>query len=191
MNDLLQGTRDTIASLAQWAEESRMVGRERWEELHRAHLVEGLSVSALARHFGLERKTVRRCLAQSQWRAYRRAAKTDTRLAEHAVFVHARAPAVNYSARILYQELRRDRGYTGSYETVKRFVRPLRRLQAKSQLTQRRFETPPGQQSQIDWGQARVRFRERHVVQHLFVLTLGFSRRSFFCAFPIHSTAVA
>lgn len=66
MNDLLQGTRDTIASLAQWAEESRMVGRERWEELHRAHLVEGLSVSALARRFGLDRKTVQRCLAESQ-----------------------------------------------------------------------------------------------------------------------------
>ena len=184
MNDLLQVSRDTITSLAQWAEESRMVGRERWEELHRVHSAEGLSVSALARRFGLDRKTVRRCLEQSQWRPYRRAAKTDTRLAEHAAFLNARAPAVNYSARILFQELRRDRGYTGSYETVKRFVRPLRRLQAKSQLTQRRFETPPGQQSQIDWGQTRVRFRHRLVVQHLFVLTLGFSRRSFFCAFP-------
>ena len=36
MSRLLQGARRTIASLAQWAEESRMVGRELWEELHRA-----------------------------------------------------------------------------------------------------------------------------------------------------------
>ena len=63
-------------------------------------------------------------------------------------------------------------------------MRSLCRLPAKSQLTVTRFETPPGQQSQIDWGQTRVRFRERHVVQHRFELTLGFSRRSFFCVFP-------
>ena len=107
--------------------------------------------SALARRFGLDRKTVRRCLSQSQWRPYRRAAKTDTRLAEHAGYLYARAPAVSYSARILFQELRAERGYTGSYETVKRFVRPLRRLQAQAEGTRRRFETPPGQQSQVDW----------------------------------------
>ena len=92
---------------------------------------------------------------------------------------------MNYSARILYQEMCADRGYAGSYETVKRFVRPLRRLQAQAEGTLTRFETPPGQQSQVeDWGQARVCFRDGFVAQHLFVLTLGFSRRSFFCVFP-------
>ena len=68
MKDLLQVPRDTVTSLAQRAEDSRMVGRDRWEELGRAHSVEALSVSALARRFGLDRKTVRRCLEQSQWR---------------------------------------------------------------------------------------------------------------------------
>ena len=184
MSTIFEGARRTIASLAHWAEESRMVGRELWEELHRARAVDGLSVLALARGFGLDRKTVRRCLSQSQWRPYRQTAKTDTRLAEHAGYLYARAPAVNYSARVLFQELGAERGYTGSYETVKRFVRPLRRLQAQSEGTLTRFETPPGQQSQVDWGQSRVRFRDDVVVQHLFVLTLGFSRRSFFCAFP-------
>jgi hypothetical protein len=57
----------------------------------------------------------------------------------------------------LTQELRRS-GYRGSYDTVKRLVAPLRavRLQAERALT--RFETPPGLQSQIDWGEARVYF---------------------------------
>jgi transposase len=54
------------------------------------------------------------------------------------------------------QELGKQHGYTGSYETVKRFVRPLHAEEAVADLTQRRFETPPGGQSQIDWGQARV-----------------------------------
>jgi transposase len=42
-----------------------------------------------------------------------------------------------------------------------------------------RFETPPGRQSQIDWGQAQVYFRHQPVTLHVFILTLGYSRRSF------------
>ena len=45
-----------------------------------------------------------------------------------------------------------------------------------------RFETPPGGQSQIDWGQARLYFRAHPVELHIFVLTLGFSRRGFYRA---------
>ena len=71
MSRMFEGAQSTIASLAQWAEESRMVGREMWEELHRTRSVDGVSVSALARRFGLDRKTVRRCLSQSQWRPFR------------------------------------------------------------------------------------------------------------------------
>src|SRR5439155_14171163 len=47
--------------------------------------------------------------------------RTDTLLAEHA----GRAPQVCYSAQVLFQELRRH-GYRGGYDTVRRFVQPLR-----------------------------------------------------------------
>src|SRR5438874_1442198 len=47
-----------------------------------------------------------------------------------------------------------------------------------------RFETPPGQQSQLDWGTATVRFRAQPRVLHVFVLTLGFSRRSYYRCCP-------
>ncbi|WP_447986108.1 hypothetical protein [Nitrospira sp. Nam74] len=40
---------------------------------------------------------------------------------------------VNDSAQILYQELRARRGYTGSYETVKRGVAPLREVQMQAE----------------------------------------------------------
>ena len=168
----------------QWTEESRMVGRELWESIRRMRKIEGLKVSALARRFEVDRKTVRRCLRETSWQPYQRPARTDTLLAKHAEFLHSRAPEVHHSARILYQELRAHRQYRGSYDTVRRFVAPLRasRVQADRALT--RFETPPGWQSQIGWGQAQVYFRHRPVIQHLFVLTLGFSRRGFYCAFP-------
>ena len=103
MSRMFEGARRTIASLAQWAEESRMVGRELWEELHRARTVDGVSVSALARRFGLDRKTVRRCLAQPAWRPYRRVAKTDTRLAEHAGYL----PIERQGANLFFQLISR------------------------------------------------------------------------------------
>ncbi len=161
-----------------------MLQQDRWEQVRRLHFEEHRSVSAIARDLDLDRKTVRRCLRERVWRPYRRAPRRDTLLAEHADFLRERAPQVRYSAQILFQELRRQRGYAGGYDTVKRFVAPLRQLSAQAELCQTRFETPPGQQSQIDWGQVLVELGGRPTRLHVFVLTLGFSRRSFYWAAP-------
>jgi transposase len=159
-----------------------MIRREVWEEIRRRHLQEKVPIREIARDLGLDRNTIRRCLRQQEWRPYARAAGTDTLLAPHEEFLRSRAPEVDYSARILFQELVSKKEYQGSYDTVKLFVKPLRaaRIQAERALV--RFETPPGLQSQIDWGQAKVRFRSGPTVMHLFALTLGFSRRTFYRA---------
>jgi transposase len=159
-----------------------MVDQERWAEIRRLREDERISISEIARRLDLDRKTVRRSLQQTTWQPYRRAAKTETLLTAHADMVRARAPQVQYSARILYQELRASRAYTGSDETVKRCVAPLREVQLQADRALVRFETPPGQQSQIDWGQVTVPFRTGRTVVHIFVLTLGFSRRGFYHA---------
>jgi transposase len=159
-----------------------MVDQERWAEIRRLRHDERVAIAEIARRLDLDRKTVRRSLRQTTWQPYHRAAVTETRLTAHADFVRTRAPQVQYSARILYQELRASRAYTGSYETVKRFVAPLREVQLQAERALVRFETPPGQQSQIDWGQVRVSFRAGPQVVHVFVLTLGFSRRGFYYA---------
>ena len=136
--------------------EDVVVSKERWEEIHRLRLA-GVSVSQIARSSGLDRKTVRRALAQTAWQPYRRAPAKETLLSAHRAWLAERAAQVDYSARILFQELRRERGYAGSYQTVRDAVRPLR-VEAAAALTQRRFETEPGEQAQVDWGQVRVRF---------------------------------
>jgi len=172
----------TMSAEIERISEAEMVGKERWEEIRRLRFERQFGLSQIARELGLDRKTVRRCLRQSTWRPYQRAAVGETLLTTHEEFLLRRAPEVQYSARILYQELRRDRHYAGSYETVKRFVAPLRELQAQAELTQTRFETPPGQQSQIDWGQSLVPFRSGSRSVHFFILTLGYSRRGFYDA---------
>lgn len=162
--------------------EACMVDQERWAEIRRLFHEEQLSISEIGRRLDLDRKTVRRHVRQTAWHPYHRAVVVETLLTAHAAFVRIRAPQVGYSARILYQELRASRGYTGSYETVKRYVAPLREVQEHADRTRLRFETPPGQQSQIDWGQALVPFRAGPRIVHVFVLTLGFSRRGFYYA---------
>ena len=169
----------------QWkAVEAEMVGEERWAEIRRQHFEEGQSISAIARLMELDRKTVRRCLRDDAWRGYQRRAQAETLLAPQAEWLRRRAPEVRYSARILYQELKAQRGYQGSYETVKSFVAPLRELAGSDALTQTRFETAPGHQSQVDWGQVRVAFGSGPSILRIFVLTLGFSRRGFYWAYP-------
>jgi transposase len=101
-----------------------------------------------------------------------------TLLSSHMAWLTERAPQVNFSAQILFQELRASRGYVGGYDTVRNAVRPLRSEAAAASLTQRRFETEPGQQAQVDWGQVRVRCASGAATVHVFVMTLGYSRRA-------------
>jgi hypothetical protein len=159
-------------------EEGFMVGEDRWQEIRRLRDVDHVPIAEIARRLELDRKTVRHCLKQTAWQPYQRPERTDTLLAEHAEFLRERAPAVGYSAQVLFQELK-GRGYAGGYDTVKRFVRPLRTVEALAERATVRFETAPGHQSQIDWGAARVHFRHQPVVLHFFVLTLGYSRRHY------------
>lgn len=174
----------TIPTTASVPVENEMVQRERWDEIRRAYYQERQTIAAIARRLDVDRKTVRRCVRDVAWQPYRRPARADTLLAAHADWLRQRAPEVAYSARILYQELRRQHRFTGGYDTVKRFVAPLRAVAQADHLTQTRFETAPGQQSQVDWGEVRVRLRHGPGKLHIFVLTLGFSRRGFYWASP-------
>lgn len=181
MLDVTTMTRTISADGSTNAEEI-MIGRERWAEIRRLHFDQRLGIAAIARLLDVDRKTVRRCVRDHEWRAYRRPARTETLLSTHDAFLRQRAPQVCYSARILHQERKRERGFRGSYETVKRFVAPLRELAESAEGTQRRFETPAGEQSQIDWGQAVVHLGCGRRIVHFFVLTLGYSRRGFYYA---------
>ena len=147
-------TGTTIDLEQQMLGEVEMVGRDRWEEIHRRAGAGG-SIRAIARELDLDRKTVRRCLRQTEWKRYRRAARADTLLASESEYLRRRAAEVGYSAQVLFQELRR-REYRGSYETVKRFVRPLRETQLHAAVTRTRFETPPG----LHYVESRVMLSE-------------------------------
>ena len=176
----LHGEAATVAVFPQDTEEP-VLGQQQWEAIHERY-GQGLSQSAIARELELDRKTVRTCLRQASWQRYQRAS-VPRLLDGHFEWLAERAPEVAYSARILWQELRAQRGFTGSYVIVRRAVAPLRLEASVASLTQRRFETGPGEQAQCDWGQVAVRLAGVRTVIHIFVMTLGYSRRGFAMGF--------
>jgi transposase len=61
--------------------------------------------------------------------------------------------------------------------------KPYRAQRKWAELATVRFETGPGEQAQVDYGQLRVWIGEQLETVHLFVLTLGYSRRLFTYAY--------
>jgi len=53
------------------------------------------------------------------------------------------------TAQRIYQDIRDEHGFIGSYSSVKRYVR---RLLRSTSLPFRRIETPPGKEVQVDFG---------------------------------------
>jgi transposase len=60
---------------------------------------------------------------------------------------------------------------------VQRFVRPYHEQRRWLELATVRFETLPGEQAQVDYGQLWVWIGAQPEKIHLFVFTLGYSRR--------------
>lgn len=80
------------------------------------------------------------------------------------------------NAKVIYQGLVEHHGYEGGYDAVKRFVRKLRPDDRKISC---RFETPPGEESQVDFGEGaptRDPRTGKYRKPRLFVMTLGMSR---------------
>lgn len=87
------------------------------------------------------------------------------------------------NADVIRQELAQEKNIHVSLRTVERTVAPLRReLVAEARATVR-FETPPGEQLQIDFGERRVEIERIATKVFFFLATLGYSRRLHIRAF--------
>jgi transposase len=143
-------------------------------DLHR----QGLSVSAIARRLGIDRKTVRIYIAKGlEPPAYKPRAPRPRVIDPFAPYLRQRLAAFpTLSGRRLWRELK-ERGYKGGYTAVTDFLRELRPPQSNG--FEVRFETPPGKQAQVDFAQFDVEFADEPGVRRvvwLFSMVLGFSR---------------
>ncbi len=139
---------------------------------------QGLSVSAIARKVGRDRKTVRRYLERGlEAPAYGPRPPRPSLLAPYEAYLRERIAAYpELSGKRLLREIR-ELGYKGGYTILTDFLRDAR--PPKRPAFERRFETPAGRQAQVDFAEFRVAFENEPDVARkvwLFTMVLGHSR---------------
>lgn len=143
---------------------------------------QGIPVKQIARRLGIARNSVRRYLAGArvgfQDRPAARRLDEDTQREVERLF----GSVAEGNTVVVQQELAAQ-GIAVELRTLQRAVAPLRQEARARALATVRFETAPGQQMQIDFGQRVVAIAGEDVTAHLMTAVLGYSRRLFCQAF--------
>lgn len=170
-----------------------MITVDEKEDIRRKYYLEGKSIRQIARENRCSRDTVKRALVDpspsvyqlSQARAspvmgpYQEVIDRWLREDEHG-------PAKQrHTAHRIYTRLQEEHQFAGAEPTVRRFVRQ-RRLalglnQPDSYLP---LEFAPGQDAQVDFGEAQMRVGGRLLTGQYLVAVLGYSTLPFVMAFP-------
>lgn len=125
-----------------------MINVEEWFMI-REFARQGLSITDIAQRVGCDRKTVRKYLADPEPPRYTARPPRVSKLDPFKSYVQHRLECGVYNCEVLSRELC-ARGYDGKKTMLRAYVQPRRRA-ARHQACVR-FETPPGQQGQVDWG---------------------------------------
>jgi transposase len=136
---------------------------------------QGYSNRKIAALLGVSRNTVKKSLEQDTLPQYQTRAARPSKLDLYKGYVLERIASARperLPALVIYRELC-EQGYKGSYSLLKQYIREHKPKEKPEPLI--RFETEPGKQMQVDWGQMRG---GRHPL-YAFVATLGYSRMLF------------
>ncbi len=142
-------------------------------DLHRS----GLTQRAIARKLGISRNTVKKYInpPESCLQAPKPRQRNSVLDPYHNTIKAWLDEDEYYTATWIYDRLV-NQGYTGSYETVKRKVGNLKKH--KQKIAYMRFETDPGHQAQVDFGEFHVELPDGHIKKlYLFSMILGYSRK--------------
>jgi transposase len=139
---------------------------------------QGLSLSAIARKVGCDRKTVKKHLDRGlEAPLYGPRQPRLTLLDPYKAYLRERVTSFpGLSGCRLHREVQ-ELGFEGSYSTLKIYLRKIR--PPMKAPFERRFETPPGKQAQVDFAEFSVAFTDEPGVMRkvwLFSMVLGHSR---------------
>lgn len=152
-----------------------MLTQEQFVEIHVLHR-QGKGIREISRILGISRNTVKKHLrGPIETPAYQPRPPKASVLDPFKDYLQERVAAAHPNwlpGTVLLREIQ-ERGYEGSYTTLKVYLASLR--PPKVVEADNRFETPVGQQLQVDFTTVR---RGRDPVKAL-VATLGYSRASF------------
>lgn len=137
---------------------------------------QGYSERGIARKLRIHRKTVKKYLENLDWMHNRTNLKRNSKLDPFIGNIEAwLEDDILYTGTWIYDHLV-SLGFDGSYEIVKRRVKALKT--ERSRLAYLRFETEPGYQAQVDFGEFQVVNADGTIDKYyLFSMILGYSRR--------------
>jgi len=176
LHDTQEGQTDvTSVHLRCTQEDTRMLAPEVVDRI-RELSGQGLGSKRIARQLGVSRNSVRRYLAGATVGFQERpgARRLDGPTLSEVDRLYRTLAEGN--AVVIQQELA-SRGAHVDLRTLQRAVATLRQEERARALATVRFETPPGRQIQIDFGEKVVRIAAQPVTVHLMTAVLGHSRR--------------
>jgi transposase len=167
-----------------------MIQVEDREQIRRAYFVEHKSLRAIGRELRHSRMVIREALASAEARRYTlKTARPAPRLGEFKAAIDgllaesATQPRKQrYTARKIFGQVQAQ-GYAGSEVTVRRYV-ALQRQTARKRDVYLPLEFDPGQDAQVDWGEAEVLLAGELTTVQFLVVRLNYSRRTFVRAYP-------
>jgi transposase len=166
------------------------VNEQERERIRRGYYLEHKSIHQLAREEGCHRSTIRKALSNEP-----PVRKTVPRSKPQPVFEPYRQRVEQllhqneqlprkqrYTAHRIFELLRAE-GYPGCESTIRRHVARLKQARhAPAVFLPLEFD--PGQDAQVDWGEAYAIINGQRQKVQLFIMRLCFSRRTFAMAFP-------
>jgi len=167
-----------------------MIRVEDREAIRRAYFVEHKSIRKIATELHHSRRSVRAALKEAEPQPYTlKVARPAPQLGEFkTLLAELLAESANwpkkqrYTGHTLYEALV-QKGYSGSEASVRSHLAQLRKAEAK-RAVYLPLEFDPGQDAQVDWGEAEVVMGGEAVTVQLFVLRLCYSRKLFVRAYP-------
>ena len=165
-----------------------MLTVDHYESIRRAYHIEGKSRRQIARELGHSRKTVSKALKYSTPPPY-----SPRRVQPHPVLGHftaivdrwleedrRRPRKQRHTMRRIYERLKEEHGYTGSYVTVTRYIN---KVKPASQEVYAPLSFALGEEGQVDWGQAKAILDGEETTFHLFCMRSCASGASFVRAY--------
>lgn len=155
-----------------------------------AHFREGKSQRAIAQELGINRRTVSKFLRMAPDEVHQyhlQKEKPRPVLGEYLSVIHhwlaldAEAPRKQrHSAQRIYERLREEEGYLGSYSAVRDYLQQVRKKPKEVFLP---LAFAPGEMAQVDWAEVTIQLAGVPTVVYLFALTLNYSGAVYFEAF--------
>jgi transposase len=140
----------------------------------------GYGTRQIARRVGVNRKTVQEALRKA---GILEATQAGSPAAEHASKLDAHQAAIQEKAeqsltvtRIL-REIQAQ-GYEGGRTILADLVRKIRGRSGQTKKVRRRFETGPGEETQVDWSPYRVQLGDTMRIVHAFCAVLHHSHKA-------------